>query len=101
MVCVPLPAVAGLKVPAVTPGPEYVPPEGDPPVSVIAVALSHIALNAASVTVGNGFTVTVTGFEAEQPAALIPVTVYVVVVDGFASTLAPLVVFSPVPGDQE
>ena len=77
------------------------PPAGSPPVSVIAVALLQMALKAARETVGKEFTVTVTLFDAVQPAALVPVTVYVVVADGFVCTLEPVVLFNPVPGDHK
>jgi len=44
-------------------------------------------------------TVTVTCAVAVQPLASVPVTVYVVVEEGLAETLAPVVVLSPVAGD--
>ena len=43
----------------------------------------HIELDGVTVTVGNGLTVTVTLFEAEQPF-VVPVTVYVVVAEGLS-----------------
>jgi hypothetical protein len=49
---------------------------------------------------GNGFTVTVAVVVLLQPAALVPVMVYVVVEPGFAVTLAPVVADKPVAGDQ-
>jgi hypothetical protein len=52
------------------------------------------------VTVGRGFTVTVTVVVLVQPAALTPVTVYVVVAVGEAVTAAPVVALNPVAGDQ-
>ena len=52
------------------------------------------------VITGFGFTVTVTFFEDVQPAPDEPVTVYVVVVVGFAVTEAPAVVDKPVAGVQ-
>src|SRR5262249_25466852 len=45
-------------------------------------------------------TVTVTCAVAVQPFASVAVTVYVVVDDGLADTLAPVVLLSPVAGDQ-
>lgn len=42
-----------------------------------------------AVTVGKGFTVTETDAVPEQPAAVVPVTVYVVVPDGFTEILDP------------
>ena len=54
----------------------------------------------AHVTTGNGFTVTVTVVVFEHPAALVPVTVYVVVPGGLAVTLVPVVALNPVAGDQ-
>jgi hypothetical protein len=44
-------------------------------------------------------TVTVTCAEEVQPLASVPVTVYVVVEDGLAETLAPVVLLRPVGGD--
>jgi hypothetical protein len=44
MLWVPAPAVAGLKLPLLTPVPEYVPPEGLPPVSVNGLASIHLAV---------------------------------------------------------
>jgi hypothetical protein len=49
--------------------------------------------------VGIGLTVTVTVVVPTQPAALVPVTVYVVVAAGFAVTLVPVVADKPVAGD--
>ena len=99
MVCVPTPAVAGLKFPADTPGPEYVPPEGAPPDSANTGVVSQTALKLASVTTGSGFTVTVTFADLLQPAVLVPVTIYVIVEPGVACTDAVLVPFRPVEGD--
>ena len=44
-------------------------------------------------------TLTVTWAVAVQPLLAVPVTVYVVVDDGFAETLAPVVLLRPVDGD--
>ena len=55
----PTPAVAGLNMPALTPGPLYVPPVGVPPVNVKAGALRQTEELAGQLTVGNGFTVMV------------------------------------------
>jgi hypothetical protein len=52
------------------------------------------------VTVMDEFTVTVTVAVAVQPAALVPVTVYVVVTVGDAFTVGPEVALRPVAGDQ-
>ncbi len=46
-------------------------------------------------------TVTVTVAVPVQEAALVPVTVYVVVAEGFAETVAPDVAERPVEGDHE
>jgi hypothetical protein len=51
-------------------------------------------------TVNEGVTVTVTVVVDEQPDPSIPVTVYVVVVAGFAVTVAPVVALRPVAGLQ-
>jgi hypothetical protein len=53
-----------------------------------------------TVTVGNGKTVTTAVAVFKHPFAAVPVIVYVVVVVGFAVTLAPVVALSPVLGDQ-
>jgi hypothetical protein len=53
-----------------------------------------------TVTTGIGFTVTVTCAVAVHPRTS-PVTVYVVVVVGFAVTVAPVVELKPVAGDHE
>ena len=50
---------------------------------------------------GKGLIVTVDGIFVTQPLLFVPVTVYVVVVDGFAVTVAPVVELSPVDGLQE
>ena len=64
-------------------------------------APTQIAAGAGTVTVGKGFTVTVTFAVLLQPVVgAVPVTVYVVVEDGFAVTVAPVVVDKPVEGDQ-
>lgn len=47
------------------------------------------------------FTVTVTCAVAVHPFRSVPVTVYVVVEDGPAETLAPVVLLRPVAGDHE
>ena len=52
-------------------------------------------------TFGSEFTVTVRFIESIHPDELVPIILYVVVVEGFADTLAPKVVFSPFEGDQE
>jgi hypothetical protein len=46
-------------------------------------------------------TVIVTWAVAVQPLASVPVTVYVIVEDGLAETLAPVVLLRPVAGDHE
>lgn len=55
---------------------------------------------ALTVTLGWGLTVTVVVAVLVHPFVAVPVTVYVVVVVGDAITVAPVVTFSPVPGDQ-
>jgi hypothetical protein len=58
MVCVPVPAVDGSNELPVTPGPENIPPDGEP-VSVTADAFTHIAATGVILGVGSGLTVTV------------------------------------------
>jgi hypothetical protein len=50
--------------------------------------------------VGNGFTETVTVLVLLQPLALVPVTVYVVVEEGDAETVGPVVPLKPDEGAQ-
>ena len=68
--CVPTPAVAGLNVVPVTPGPENVPPAGIP-VSVIELALTQIGGYVPALTVGSGLTVIVVVAVFEQPFAFV------------------------------
>jgi hypothetical protein len=64
-------------------------------------APTQIAAGAGTVTVGKGFTVTVTFAVLLQPVVgAVPVTVYIAVAVGFAVTVAPVVVDKPVEGDQ-
>ena len=56
MVVVPAPATEGLKLPEVTPVPEYVPPAGDPPERVTGEEVVQTAVSAPCVTVGFVFT---------------------------------------------
>jgi hypothetical protein len=48
---------------------------------------------------GTGLTLTVTVAVLAHPLLFVPVTVYVLVEDGLAVTLAPVVADRPVPGD--
>ena len=66
--CVPTPAVAGLNVVPVTPGPEKVPPAGVP-LNVIGAALKHAAGYVPALTVGSVLTVIVVVAEAAHPLA--------------------------------
>jgi len=59
-----------------------------------------IAGGGVTVTTGSGFTVTVTCAVAVQPLLSVPVTVYVVVEDGFAVTLEPVEELRSVDGVQ-
>jgi hypothetical protein len=61
----------------------------------------QIAILEPALIAGKLFTVTVFAAVLLQPEALVPVTVYVVVIEGVAVTLAPLVAESPVAGNQE
>lgn len=58
-------------------------------VSVELAPLQMAVGEADAVTVGKGFTVTETEAVPEQPAAVVPVTVYVVVPDGLTEMLDP------------
>jgi hypothetical protein len=73
----------------------------EPPVAVKPVeAPLQIATLEPPLITGIKFTVTVTAAVLLQPAALVPVTVYVIVDVGLAVTLAPVVADNPVDGDQ-
>ena len=65
MVWVPGPAADGVKMPVVelTPGPEYVPPRGNPPLSRKGLALTVVMVSKQAVkeTSDEGMTVTDTG----------------------------------------
>ena len=69
IVFTPDPADAGLKLPALTPVPLYVPPVGEPPVNVNAAALIHTDKLDGQVTTGNAFTVMVKVQLPVQPVA--------------------------------
>ena len=63
-----------------------------PPVAVrVNVEPAQIGELLPAVGVGNEFTVTVTVAVLVQPAAVVPVTVYVIVEVGLAVTVAPVV----------
>ncbi len=68
MVCVPTPAVAGLNVVPDTPGPENVPPTGEP-ANVIADALTQSAGYVPADTIGRALTTIVVVAVALQPFA--------------------------------
>ena len=57
--CVPTPAVAGLKFPPLTPVPLYVPPAGLPPVSAKGAVFVQAEEFEGQVTVGGAVTVMV------------------------------------------
>jgi PII-like signaling protein len=70
------------------------------PVAISAVdEPAHIATFVPAVTTGDGLTETVVVDEPTHPKLFVPVTVYVVVADGAAVTLAPDVADRPVAGD--
>ena len=73
------------------------------PLAVSVVLLPLHIDGAAGVTLiaGLGFTVTVTVVVLLHPAALVPITVYVVVAAGLAVTVAPVVADKPVEGLHE
>lgn len=73
-----------------------------PPATRGSAAPEHaVCADGDTVTLIEGLTVTVTLAVFVQPEALIPVTVYAVVVVGFAITTAPVAALSPVAGDHE
>ncbi len=57
MVWLPTPAADGLKLPLATPGPEYVPPPGLPPLKGKVGELTQVALLEGQVAVGGAVTV--------------------------------------------
>jgi len=59
-----------------------------------------VAVPGDTLTLGNAITDTVLTALPVQPLTLVLLTVYEVVTDGVAITDDPLVVLSPVPGDQ-
>lgn len=71
----------------------------DAPLAVNGVLVPVQMVVDGTLTIGNGFTVTVTVPVFTHPAALVPVIVYVVVAVGLAVTLAPVVALNPVAGD--
>ena len=71
-----------------------------PPLVGDSVAVLPTHTDAGAVTVGSGFTVTVTMVELTQPLISVPVTVYVLVELGLAVTIGPLLEDKPVAGLQ-
>jgi hypothetical protein len=69
-------------------------------VSVVLLPVHIEGAEGLIVTTGKGLTVTVTVAVLVQPAALVPVTVYVVVAVGDAVTVVPVVELKPVEGVQ-
>lgn len=65
---------------------------------VVDEPLHNVTVPPVTVTVGDGFTVITCVPLAVQPLALVPVTVYVVVVVGEHTTMAPVVELSPADG---
>ena len=74
-----------------------VPPEV-PQVNVVVCARHTFELP--DIVAASGLTLTCTVAEAEQPVALVPTTVYIVVEDGVAEGLAQAVHESEAPGVQ-
>jgi hypothetical protein len=76
---------------------------GAPPAGVavaVPFAFPQVVLVDDTVNVGFGLMVTTTVAVFVQPPAVVPVTVYVVVIDGVAVTEVPEVELKPVEGDQ-
>jgi len=69
-----------------------------PAVNVVELPVHMVDVGGAAVTVGNGFTVTVTVAWLLHPPGSVPTTVYVCVLAGFAVTLVPVVALSPIFG---
>ena len=100
MVCTPVPAADGSKMPPLTNAPLYAPPGGEPPVSVTGFASAHTSAKLPSVTFGLASTVTDTVVTALHPVPLLAVIVYVIELAGVAVTDEPTVDDKPVEGDQ-
>ena len=70
MVNDPTPATEGSNTPLLTPVPLYVPPDGEPPLSVMADPFTHTLFTGKfNVTVGSGLTVMFEVAEPEHPFA--------------------------------
>jgi len=84
---VPAPTADASKLFPLTPGPEYVPPAGEPPDNAVGPSMSqNVSVARTTVTVGNAFTVTLTVDVFTHPFASVPVTVYVVEPTGTSIT---------------
>ena len=80
---------------------EYVYPVPALALNVVDVPAQMVVALAVIVAVGAFTTFTVTASVFTQPFASVPVTVYVVVLDGVAVTIAVFVTFKPVDGLHE
>lgn len=91
MLYVPAPTEDGSNEPPLTPGPEYVPPAGEPPLSAVGPSMSqNVSVASVIETVGPALTLTLTVDVFEHPFTSVPVTVYVVVEAGASVTGDPL-----------
>ena len=79
IVCVPAPAILGLKLPPLTPVPENVPPLGEPESAYVVRKTQTVSGLREHVTTGNALTETIVVADFVHPIAEVPVTVYVVV----------------------
>src|SRR5574343_1084078 len=80
--------------------PVHVPPTGVP-TNVTGIAWLHKVKSGPALTTGRGFTVTIEFEELEHPKEFVPVTVYVVVVDGFAYNESQFEQLNVAVGDHE
>src|ERR1039457_766114 len=81
MVCRPAPAIPGKKLPALTPTPIYVPPNGIPPLSLIGWAFVVVtgSQHEVNVTTGKGSTVMITELSVPVQPFATGVVAYVTV----------------------
>lgn len=90
MLYVPAPTDDGSKLFPLTPGPLYVPPAGEPPLSAVGPSmLQNVSIGNVTVTAGSEFTPTLIVEVFEHPFASVPVTVYVVADEGTSVTDEP------------
>ena len=94
------PTELGLNELPLTPVPDHVPPTGVP-TKFKEAELWQIVVSLPAFTEGNARTTIVLVAVEGQPLMLVPVTEYVVVAEGVATTIRVFVALKVLPGDQE